>query len=411
LNKKNRIRTGESVKLVRITTIPLSLDKLLTGQLYFMKSNGFEVVAVSSNGSEIEGIKKREQCRFVKVEMTRTISPLKDLLSLIKMTTLLKKEKPQIVHTHTPKAGLIGMLAAWLAGVPIRLHTVAGLPLMESKGFTKRILIQVEKITYQCASRVYPNSNELQNYIIQNIYRSTTKLKVLGNGSSNGIDVEYYKNTTAISQKAKELKKVLGIAVSDLIFIFIGRIVKDKGVNELVSAFDQLNKKYSSIKLFLVGSFEDELDPIEPRSRAIIEQNKNISTTGFINDIRPYLAASHLLVFPSYREGFPNVPLQAGCFELPMIVTNINGCNEIVRNGINGLIVPSKNEDALRDAMERMIVDEAFRAQCATASRKVIVENYSRDTVWIALLKEYQDLLQAKGISFTHVSKIPETSI
>ena len=207
------------------------------------------------------------------------------------------------------------------------------------------------------------------------------------------------------------MKNKYGIASSDLVFIFVGRIVKDKGINELVNAFNQLNKEYKTIKLILVGPFEDELDPIHINTRNIIEQNINIVTTGFINDIRPYLVASHVLTFPSYREGFPNVPLQAGCFELPMIVTDINGCNEIVQDRVNGLLIPPKNESALRSAMQKMIEDEAFREKCATASRQVIVENYSRETVWNALLKEYEHLLQAKGISFTHVSKIPETSI
>ena len=397
-------------KLVRVTTIPLSLDKLLTGQLRFMAPY-FDVIAVSSDGPEVERIKYREGCNYHIVPMTRTIAPVKDLFSLREMIKLIKREKPDIIHSHTPKAGFIAMLAAYYCKIPVRLHTVAGLPLMEASGLKKQLLIWVEKLTYKCATHVYPNSRELKSYIEQNKFTYSNKLKVLGNGSSNGIDVNYFKRTEAISNEAEQLKNKYGVTSSDLVFIFIGRIVKDKGINELVNAFNKLNNKYKTIKLILIGPFEDELDPIHLNTRNIIKQNINIITTGFINDIRPYLAASHVLTFPSYREGFPNVPLQAGCFELPMIVTDINGCNEIVQDGVNGLLIPPKNEPALQSAMEKMIEDEAFRKKCATASRQVIVENYSRETVWNALLKEYEHLLQAKGLSFTHVSKIPETSI
>ncbi len=399
----------DEIKLARVFTIPLSLDLLITGQLYFMKSKGFHVIAVSSCGKEIEAIKKREQCDFKIIKMTRFITPVQDLLSLYKMIAFLKKEKPQIVHTHTPKAGLIGMLAAKVCKVPVRLHTVAGLPLMETKGFKKKILVWVEKITYGCSQYVYPNSLELKKYILQNKFTSPHKLKVLGNGSSNGIDTNHFKKTQPVLSEAEALKNKYQLSSPDLVFIFIGRIVKDKGINELVESFHQLNKKYSHLKLLLAGDFEDDLDPVSSDTKQIINTNRNIICPGFVNDVRPYLAASDVLVFPSYREGFPNVPLQAGCMELPMIVTDINGCNEIVQDGINGSVIPVKNAAALQSAMERMITDEIFRKECASASRQIIVENYSRETIWNALLKEYETLLHQKGINFTHVSEIVET--
>jgi glycosyltransferase involved in cell wall biosynthesis len=324
------------------------------------------------------------------------------------MIRLIKKERPQIVHTHTPKAGLIGMLAAWFCSVPVRLHTVGGLPLMETKGYEKKILIWIEKLTYASAHYVYPNSLELKKYILQNKFTSAEKLKVLGNGSSNGIDTDHFKRTQVILSEAEKLRTRHSILPSDLLFIFIGRIVKDKGINELADAFHQLSKKYPCLKLLLAGDFEDDLDPISANAKQIINSNSNIICPGFIQDVRPYLAASNVLVFPSYREGFPNVPLQAGCMELPMIVTDINGCNEIVQDGINGLIVPAKNVDALKTAMEKMITDEKFRQNCASASRQAIVKNYSRETIWNELLQEYETLLLMKGINFTHVSKIPE---
>ncbi len=400
----------DKVKLVRVTTIPLSFDKLITGQLNFMDHHGFKVIAVSSYGKEINSIINREKCDFKVIPMTRSITPVRDIFSLYKMILLLKKEKPQIVHTHTPKAGLIGMVAAKICGVPVRLHTVAGLPLMETKGLKKKILIWVEKIIYACALYVYPNSNELKKYMLQNKFAAADKLKVLGNGSSNGIDTNYFKRTPDVLFEAVQLKNKYEISSENLVFIFIGRIVKDKGINELIQSFHQLNKKYLHLKLLLVGDFEDELDPVATETKAIINSNENIIATGFIKDVRSYLAAADVLVFPSYREGFPNVPMQAGCMQLPMIVTDINGCNEIVQDEINGLVIPVKNIEALQLAMEKFITDENFRNKCAAASREIIVKKYNRELIWNELLNEYKTLLQQKEITFTHVSKIPEAS-
>jgi glycosyltransferase involved in cell wall biosynthesis len=395
--------------LVRITTVPLSFEVLLTGQMKFMSEHGFKVYMISSAGKNVKRIQENEGCEFIEVEMSRLISPFKDIKSLFKLIKELKELKPLIVHTHTPKAGLLGMLAAWFCKVPVRMHTVAGLPLMETTAFKRKLLILVEKVTYRCADFVYPNSFALKEYIQNNKFASSRKLKLIANGSSNGIDTAYFKRSDETLNRAQQLRNELGILPTDITFIFIGRVVKDKGINELVHAFNQLTGEYGSLKLLIVGPFEDDLDPIDDASRKIINSNKNIITTGFVHDVRPYLAASSILAFPSYREGFPNVPLQAGCMELPMIVTDINGCNEIVQNEINGLIIPAKSTDALYTAMEKMITDEALRKKCATASRQAIIDNFSRDTVWQALLAEYTNLLHRKGINFTHVSEATET--
>src|SRR5690606_32425078 len=178
-------------KLIRITTVPLSLDKLIEGQLNFM-SQFYEVTAISSNYEELKKIKEKEDVEIFPIEMTRQITPFQDLKSVYQLYKFLKKEKPLIVHTHTPKAGIVGMLAAKLAKVPIRLHTVAGLPLMEAKGVKRKILNFVEKLTYSCATKVYPNSQGLYDFILKKKFCVNSKLKVLGNGSSNGINTEYF---------------------------------------------------------------------------------------------------------------------------------------------------------------------------------------------------------------------------
>ena len=376
-------------KLIRITTIPISLEKLLSGQLQFMSSH-YDVIAVSSDRQKLEAVGKSQNVAVFLLEMTRQITPLKDILAVVKLYFFLKKTKPFIVHTHTPKAGIVGMLAAKLAQVPIRLHTVAGLPLLETKGFKRKILNQIEKLTYHCATKVYPNSNGLLEIIQQNNFCKNDKLKVIANGSSNGIDTSYF-NPDLISDKQKlALKNELTIQSTDFVFLFVGRLVKDKGINELIGAFEKLQIEIPTIKLLLVGDFEDDLDPLLPTTINSINTNSNIIPVGFQNDVRPYFAVSNCLVFPSYREGFPNVVLQAGAMKLPSIVSNINGCNEIIEDHRNGLIIPVKNESALFDAMKKMANETQLVSEMKNNSRQIIVSNYDQKLVWEAILAEYR---------------------
>ncbi len=385
-------------KLLRITTVPISLHKLLQGQANFMQKNGFEVLLASAKGKEIEQIEKETGLNVKTLSLTRKISPFTDLLALWQTYRFITKEKPSIVHTHTPKAGIVGMLAAKLAGVPIRMHTVAGMPLLEAKGIKRKILNFVEKLTYWSATNVYPNSYGLQKIIIQNKLAKAEKLKVIANGSSNGINTRYFSTSHFTEAERKELKAQLNISPDDFVFIFVGRLVGDKGINELVQAFKSLPKDYSNVKLLLVGNEEPELDPLQKETQKEIRQNQNIITTGWIDDVRPFFAIADALVFPSYREGFPNVVLQAGAMELPSVVTDINGCNEIITQEYNGLIIPPKNTEALQDAMERMLTDNKLYIRLQKNARPEIENKYQQEVVWEALLEEYRRFLEKKGI-------------
>lgn len=387
-------------KIIRITTVPISLKVLLKGQLKYM-SNYFHIIGISSDGSELNEVVKDEGVDVIPIEMSRKITPVSDLISLFKIYKILKKEKPEIVHSHTPKAGIIGMLAAKLAGVPIRLHTVAGLPLMEANGPKRKILDYVEKLTYSCATKVYPNSKGLYHFILNNEYTGKHKLHVIANGSSNGIDTSYFSRERLSETDLANLKSSLSIKEDDFVFIFVGRLVGDKGINELVHAFKELcSSKYSSrtIKLLLVGPLESDLDALQNNTLIEIESNPNIISVGFQKDVRPYFAIADALIFPSYREGFPNVVMQAGAMGLPAIVSDINGCNEIIMEGQNGTIIPVKNAIAIQGAMEMMVLDENYFSNLKLNARKMIAERYEQQVVWDALLKEYKELLNDKGL-------------
>ena len=386
-------------KLIRITTVPISFKVLLKGQLRFMASNGFDVKGVSSEGEELKEVRENEGIVMEAINMSRKITPFQDLKSLWEMWNFLRKEKPQIVHTHTPKAGIIGMLAARLAGVPHRLHTVAGLPLMEATGIKRKILNFVEKLTYSSATRVYPNSKGLYDFILQNNFTQSNKLKIIANGSSNGINTTFFSPAQVSEIEMVTLREKLNIQPDDFVFVFVGRIVSDKGINELIKAFSQLqtaeNNELTSIKLLLVGGLESDLDPLNPETLAEINQNKDIISAGFQQDVRPFFAISDALAFPSYREGFPNVVMQAGAMGLPSIVSDINGCNEIIVEGENGLIIPSKNVEKLKEKMLTLARDKNLYIKLKENSRRMIENRYEQSVVWNALLEEYEGLLQS----------------
>ena len=375
-------------KLVRITTVPESMRTLLKGQLRFMR-NYYDVIAVSSNGECFNDMLQEQGVRGFCINMTRQITPLVDLKALFQLILLLWKERPDIVHTHTPKAGLLGMIAAKIVGVPIRLHTIAGLPLLETTGYKRKLLNYMEKLTNACATRVYPNSFAMKEIIIQQHLCAPRKLKVIANGSSNGIDTLFF-STKNILQSREEIRLDLGFKQQDTVFVFIGRIVKDKGVNELIDAFKEVMSR--SVKLLIVGGFEKERNPILPENEKFIINNSCIKFVGWQSDVRPFLYASDVLVFPSYREGFPNVVMQAGAMGLASIVSDINGCNEIIENEKNGLIIPPKNHDALAEAMKRMIDDVELRMIMSANARKMIPARYEQKMIWDELLKEYRSL-------------------
>lgn len=387
------------MKIIRTSTIPMSLDVLLEGQLKFL-SQYFEVKCISSDGAQLYKVKEREGVEVTVVNMERGISPIKDLRSLFKLFFQLRVEKPIIVHSITPKAGLLTMLAARFAGVPIRIHTFTGLIFPSKKGFTQRLLIFMDKLLCNTATHIYPEGNGVKDDLIN--YKITSKpLRVLANGNVNGINLARFCKTQIEDQKILDLKKSLDIDSDAFVFIFVGRLVGDKGINELVAAFKKITLSYShqyNPKLLLVGPLESELDPLDPSTLEEIESNPNIISVGFQNDVRPYFAISDALVFPSYREGFPNVVIQAGAMGLPSIVSNINGCNEIIIEGENGTIIPIKNPAAIQEAMLKMLEDKIYYNSLQVKARQMIQERYEQQVVWDALLKEYNSLLSEMGL-------------
>ncbi len=384
-------------KLIRITTAPISLKVLLSGQMKYMRENGFDVVMVSSDGKELKGVKQNEGCRHHIIPMTRRMTPFGDLRCLWLLYRFLKKEKPDIVHSHTPKAGLLAMLAAKFAGVKIRVHTVAGLRFVTTKGFNRKVLIAMEKLTGKAATHVWPNSFSLQQYIKDNKLAKPAKLEVIGLGSSNGINLTRYSVAALQPQKLQEIKELIKYDSTLFYFLSVGRIVHDKGMDELLNAFVRIHSINPAARLLLVGAFEDEVDPVSEQARQLINTHPAVIMAGWSDAVEYFMPLSFALIHPSHREGFPNVLLQAGAMLCPIICSRIDGNIDIVTHQQTGLIFEVKNEEELFIQMDYALKNPALLQQYATVLRHNIEQHFDQPIVHSLLRKKYLELLAAQG--------------
>lgn len=374
-------------KIIRAVTVSSSIG-FFEPIVKDLQEKGYEIVSLSSPGEEL--VRLREMgVKTIEVPMERRISFFKDLKSLIKLIGVFRKEKPYMVHSMTPKAGMLCMLAGLLTRVPRRVHTFTGLVWPTSKGLKRRILMATDWLTCACATHVIPEGkgvmNDLQNHITKK------PMKVLGYGNIRGVDMEKFNRRPEVEELAKEIKKE-----NIFTFIFVGRIVGDKGINELALAFTDLQKKYDNIRLLLVGNFENNLDPLKPETIKTMNDNPCIEVLGpkYGDDLLAYYAASDCFVFPSYREGFPNTVMEAGAMGLPSIVTDINGSREIITDGKNGVIIPSKNTEALYQAMEEMITNTNKTKEYADNAREMIASRFERSFVCQCLYDFYDEIMK-----------------
>lgn len=373
-------------KIIRSVTVPQSIG-FFEEVMMRLKGDGYEVVVVTSPGKELEAFKQRHpQEKTIEVPMERRISLIKDLKSLWQMIKMMRKEKPYMVHSMTPKAGLLSMIAGWLTGVPVRVHTFTGLVWPIETGLKRKILMATDWITCACATHVIPEGqgvlNDLKDHKV-----CRKPMKVLGFGNVKGVDMDKF-NPARFPHVKKDENKFR--------FVFVGRIVGDKGINELVEAFARLNKEYPNTQLTLVGKYEANIDPVKPETLKVIEENPSIDACGpkYGDDLLVEYMKSDCFVMPSYREGFPNTVMEAGAMGLPSVVTDINGSREIIIHGENGLIVPSKDTDALYEAMKKMLLDTSTREKMAANARPLIDSRFEKSFVQGCLLKFYEEIMK-----------------
>ncbi len=374
-------------KIIRACTISYSMD-LIEDMIPALKEH-YEVLVLSSPGPELDEVETKYGVRGIRIPMMRHISLIRDIKSLRDLVITFRKEKPTLVHSMTPKAGLLCMVAAWIARVPVRVHTFTGLVFPTTNGLKRKVLMFTDWLTCLCATHIIPEGEGVKNDLLNN--NLTRKpIRVLGYGNVKGVDMKRFSLRPEVLEQARKIKNP-----NVFVFVFVGRIVGDKGINELVAAFSRINEKYSSTQLILVGPYEDDLDPITEESRQTIINNPFIKSVGnkLGDELLGYYAAADCFVFPSYREGFPNTVLEAGAMGLPSIVTDINGSREIIEEGKNGIIVPPKDREALYNAMEYMLNSTSAREEMSKNARKIIENRYDQGFVRQCLIYFYEEII------------------
>lgn len=376
-------------KIIRASTIPLSLNIFCRDTLREM-SKLYDVVALSSSGDLLDEVEQREGVRAIRIEMERRISPLKDLVSLFKIIKVFRKEKPYIVHSMTPKAGLLCMMAAWLTRVPLRIHTFTGLVFPSTTGIKRQILMLTDRITCLCATHVIPEGEGVRNDLQDN-HITKKPMQVLGYGNVRGVDMNYYSRRPDVVDFANKLRDE-----SLTTFLFVGRIGKDKGLDELCKAFDNLWKERKYVRLWIVGIDDSLVDPITNETRNLMENHERIEAVGMKRDteLLAYYAAADCFVLPSYREGFPNTVLEAGAMDLPSIVTDINGSREIIVEGENGIIIPTHDTNALYKAMKAMVDNPQQRKAMASKARDLVSTRFEQGYVRKCLFDFYDKIIR-----------------
>lgn len=398
------MKESKKIKLVRITTVPLSLRLLITGQPEYMQRHGFEVTLISSDGDDWQKMPLNENIVRHKLNMERRIAVRKDASSLFALIKLLRKIKPDIVHTHTPKAGLLGMIAAWVAKVPLRIHTLAGMPAMTAKGATKKILFQTEKLTYLFSNEVWINSKFLKQYILQHKLIHPSKAHMILHGSSNGIDLRKFNVIALDDSKRILLRKQFAVEENHFIFLSVGRMVNDKGINELVDAFEKINASSPHTRLFLLGPFETG-DALPAATVEKINHHSAITHIEWSDEVEYFMAEADCFIHASHREGFPNVILQAAAMGLPVICSEIPGNIDIVEYDNEGYIFPVKNSEALLQVMEQVLNNREEVVERAHNLQKKVHRYYDRINVQSAIKDRYVELLRKKGIDVSSITK------
>ena len=370
-------------KIIRAVTVSTSLD-FCRDVMIKMRAMGYDMVAVTSPGPELDRMRDDDGFHCVAVPMKRHISTISDLVSLVRLIGVFMKERPWVVHSMTPKAGLLCMMAACLTRVPVRVHTFTGLVWPTATGLKRRLLMMTDKITCACATHVIPEGKGVMDDLRSGGI-THKPMRVLGHGNVKGVDMEHFDPARFEPHDSRGV----------FTFLFVGRIVGDKGINELVEAFARLHEELPNTRLMMVGNYETELDPVSQDTRRLIDAMDSIETPGTKrgDDLVRAYAEADCFVMPSYREGFPNVVLEAGAMGLPSVVTDINGSREIMENGKNGLVVPPRDATSLYDAMRLMATDSEARQRMAREARPMIASRFERGYVQQCQIEFYKEVM------------------
>lgn len=383
------MKSKKRKKFFICTTVPISLS-FFKGQVQLW-SREFDVCAISSNRERLRVFSEREGIRYKFLPMKRDISIVSDAICLMKFIYLFLREKPLIVHGNTPKASLLSMLAAKITFRPIRIYMCHGLRFQGAKGLKRKLLKSLEMVSCKCATNVICVSYGVKQTLITNNICNSQKAVVVGYGSVSGVDTDYF--TADYTNSIIRLR--FQIENNHFVFIFIGRIVADKGINELIHAFIKLSYLKRNVHLILVGEEENDLDPIAEDTKSLIKSEPNIYSVGFQEDIRPFLVAADALVLPSYREGFGISIIEAASMGIPAIATNVEGCNEVIIDGVNGSIVNPHSTKSLFRMMLKWVENPCWVKSMSKEARKIVRDKYDYQKVWREYFDYYKSLVNS----------------
>lgn len=387
-----------AVKVVHITTVPMSLS-FLEGQAAFMARRGLEFYAITSPGEFATVFAKSEGVPVELVPMSRRLSPLADGIALVRLCDHIRRMRPTIVHAHTPKAGLLGMLAALLTRTPVRIYHMRGLVFTGSSGWRRALMKAAERLTCMLAHRVLCVSHSLHEVAVAQRLCRAQKITVPAGGSGQGVDWAVRFNPEFTGPEARDrVRRQVGIPLHGLMIGFVGRVVRQKGIAELAAAWRGLRTDYPDLHLLIVGPWEVE-DPVPQDIRAFLEADKRVHLWGADRNTARLYAAMDLVVLPSYREGFPNVVLEAGAMERPVVATRIAGCVDAVQHAVTGTLVPPYDAVALELAIRDYLEDPALRVRHGIAARNRVMCHFDRERIWRAVHEEYQVLLRSRHVA------------
>ncbi len=395
-------------RLLHVTTVPMTLC-FLAGHVVYAKSRGFEVHALSSPGEPLDEFGRDMQIEAHAVAMSRRITPLADLAALWRIVRVIRQVRPTIVDAHTPKGGLLAMVASALCRVPVRIYHQHGLPLVTATGPKRGILRWSERTSCQLAHQVLCISTSLREVLIAEGLCPPGKIKVLEHGSIDGVEAGRKFNPAVISAQSAEGGRARNrIPRGALVIGFVGRIVRDKGLIELARSWRVLREEYPSLHLLVAGPFESE-DPIPADVEETLRSDPRIHLAGMVHDMPSIYRTLDLLVLPTYREGFGTALLEAAAMGLPVVATRIPGCVDAVRDGETGLLVPVRDAEALTAAIRRYLGDPELRRQHGANGRRCALRDFEPGRVREALFQEYVRLLGRRGCDevVAHLCRVP----
>lgn len=386
------------VRLVHVTTVPLSL-LFLRGQAGYMRERGYEIQAISAPGEELEAFSRAEGIVVHSVPMLRRITPVRDLFSLFRLVRLLRRLDPHIVHSHTPKGGLLGMISATLASVPVRVYHMRGLPMVTARGFRRLLLRTAEWVSCRLAHRVICVSHSVRQLALAERLCPPEKAVVLAGGSGQGVDARGRFDPDRLEPgSAASVRARYGIEPDVPVIGFVGRIVREKGICELLQAWRSLRRSYPDAHLLMVGPIEPQ-DPLPPEAEESLRGDPRIHMAGMQRELPPFYAAMDVVVLPTHREGFPNVPLEAAAMRRPVVATRVGGCVEAIEEGVTGILLEPRDPAAIVAAVATYLDSPELRAAHGSAGRERVVREFSPLVIWEALVGEYLRLLCSAGLA------------